>query len=149
MNENAEVINMGTGEKINIEMAEKEFERWAEAWDIYINEGSLNSEAMEELQQHKDRFINAIQKGRAVVSDDGSLITYNLIEPVAQIDKVEMRIPKGSAWIVMDKYKDKQLIHKMNAFMGEASKTNPKIFASMDGRDIKFFQSITAIFLGS
>lgn len=149
MNEEAEIITMGKNEKINLEMAEAEFKRWAEAWDIYINEESLNSESMEELQQHKDRFINAIQKGRAIISDDGSLVTYNLIEPVAQTDKIEMRIPKGSAWIAMDKYKDKQLIHKMNAFMGEAAKTSPKIFASMDGRDIKFFQSITSIFLGS
>jgi len=149
MDEQAEIITMDSNEKINPEMAEAEFKRWADVWDIDDDLDDMDLEAKEDFNGHKRRITKAIKKGRAFISDDGSTVTYNLIEPVAETSKIEMRIPKGDSWLLMDKYKEKQQFHKFNAFMSASSKVYPKIFSSMDGRDLKFFQSVTALFLAS
>lgn len=147
--EKAEIITMGKNEKINPDMAESEFQRFAEAWDIELDLEGFSSEDKDEYDTQKRRIIRAIMKGRAFISDEGLTVTYELIQPIAETSKIEMNIPKGDAYLAMDKFKEKQGIHKLNAFMAASSKVNPKIFSSMDGRDLKFFQAVTTLFFAS
>ena len=135
-------------EKIVLEQAEAEFKRFADEWDIDDNVESMSGEDRESFEQVQKRIIKQIVKGNAVV-DEGGNITYTLKHPLGSISEVQFRVPGGDAYMAMDKFKDRQSIHKLYAFMGSMTKQPPALFSNMDGRDIKFCQGVALLFLGS
>jgi len=134
--------------KINTEMAEQEFDRFAERWDIETNTARMNEESAEGFQALKDRIVRAIEKGRATIGDKGNL-TYALYESIGDVKHLDFSVPKGSAYMEMDNYKDKQSMRKLFAFMGGMTKQDSKIFAKMDGVDVKFCQGVATLFMVS
>ena len=133
---------------IDQETAEAEFARFTDEWDIDDNVDAMSGEDRESFEQIQNRIIKQITKGSAVVDVDGN-ITYTLKHPKGSTTEVVFRVPGGDAYMAMDKFKDRQNMHKLYAFMGVMTKLPPAIFGNMDGRDIKFCQGVTLLFLGS
>lgn len=136
------------GDKVALEAAKAEFARFVDEWDIDDNVDAMSGEDRESFEQIQSRIIKQIVKGNATVDADGN-ITYALKHPKGSTTHIEFRVPGGDAYIAMDKFKDRQSIHKLNAFMGVMTKSAPAIFGNMDGRDVKFCQGVTSLFLGS
>ncbi len=135
-------------EKIALEVVEKEFERFAAEWDIDSNSAGMSDEDRESFEPHKKRIVRGIQEGYIVIGDDGDP-TYTLRKPKGETTTITFYVPSGAAYMEMDKYKDRQLVHKMNAFMGSMTKQAPAFFSNMDGRDLKVCQAVVALFMGS
>lgn len=136
-------------DKLAPEVAESEFSRFAESWELDDDVTSMEEEDRESFNTLKRRLTRAIRNGRLRVEDDSTL-KFTLIDPkIPEIPEITFKIPTGSAVLAWDKYKERQAIHKLNAFMGEMSGQSPTLFAGMDGRDLKIAQAIAQLFLGS
>lgn len=133
---------------IDLETAQREFARFVDEWDIDDNVDSMSGEDRESFEQIQNRIISQVVKGTAVIDEEGN-ITYTLKYPKGSTTSIVFKVPGGDAYIAMDKFKDRQSMHKLNAFMGVMTKLPPAIFGNMDGRDIKFCQGVTSLFLGS
>ena len=134
--------------KVALEVAEGEFGRFAEGWDIDADIAAMDDKDREAFEQHKRKIIRKITSGRIVINDEGNP-EYTLIVPLGETPAVVFNIPDGAAYIAMDKFKDRETVRKMNAFMASATKLPPASYAKMDGRDVKVCQAIFALFMGS
>ena len=134
--------------KMTLVVAEAEFERFVEEWDIDGNIDAMSGETREDFEQQKSRIVRQILLGNAAVDEKGNVI-YTLRHPQGSLTEIKFNVPNGAAYIAMDKYKERQGMHKMYAFMGEATNQPPALFSNMDGRDIKFCMGVTLLFLGS
>ena len=144
MNEAKEV----TEEKVAKAAAEEEFKRFARVWEIDLNIDAMSGEDRESFNQLKNRIINQVIAGNATIDDEGD-ICYTLKYPKGETKELYFRVPGGDAYLATDSYKERQGIHKTNAFMGAMTKQAPKLFANMDARDVKFCQAVANLFLGS
>lgn len=129
--------------KIDKEVAQKEFERWANAWRIEIEESELSEEDQESFNEQRRKVVKAIEKGYLTVSEDGA-------ELVLDTDKgpVTFSEPKGAAYLSMDQHKNKNMASSFG-FMGSMTGTPAKFWSSVRGADVKIAQAITALFLAS
>ena len=137
-----------TREKMPLEVAEAEFARFAQIWDIDVNTDNMSGEDKESFNQQRGRIVNQIMAGHATVDEAGD-IRYKLKYPEGSVTELHFRVPKGDAYMAMDKFKDRQNIHKTNAFLGAMTKQPPQLFSNMDARDVKFCQGVVVLFLGS
>jgi len=137
-----------SGEKVAREVAEKEFERFAKAWDIDVNvEGMANADR-DSFNAQKDRIVSKIMSGAATVGDKGE-ISYDLQHPGEGVQTLVFQVPNGAAYMAMDRHKDRESMHKLYEFLGAMTKQPPKFFANMDARDVKFCQGVAVLFLAS
>lgn len=135
-------------QKMTLAVAETEFDRFVDEWDIDGNIDAMSGETREDFDQQKNRIVQQILKGNAVVDEKGN-VTYILRHPQGSLTEVKFSVPNGAAYMAMDKYKERQGMHKLYAFMGESTNQPPALFSNMDGRDIKFCMGVTLLFLGS
>lgn len=134
--------------ELALEFAESEFKRFVDEWDIDDNMEAMSGEDRESFEQVQRRVIIQIQKRNATVDEEGT-ITYTLKHPKGSTTEIVFKVPGGDAYMAMDKFKERQSMHKLNAFMGVMTKLPAPLFSNMDGRDIKFCQAVTTLFLGS
>jgi hypothetical protein len=123
-----------------------EFDRWAEAWEIDIDAESMTEEDRDDFRGHKAKLTNAMKRGRLVYEDETDSLKYTLAKSEGE---VRIERPRGSALIAMDKYKDREGVHKTYAVLGVMTKKEPKFFSNLDGIDLKPFLSVVALFLAS
>ena len=132
---------------VALDMAQNEFDRWAEGWHIDTDVESMEAEDKTSFEVQKRKIMQAMMKGKLAVNDDLSL-TITLIEPVMEKPALTMSIPRGTAYNAMDKHKERESVHKIASFMANACGVPPQIFSNMDGRDYKIFHAVTLLFLG-
>jgi hypothetical protein len=135
--------------KVAKEVAEEEFNRFAEAWDLDSDVSTMEEEDRQSFEVVKRRVVRKIESGHLTVDEAGTP-TYRPMAPTLDsAAEIVFTLPTGQALIQWDKFKDRQQIHKLNAFMGSMTGQPPVLFAKMDGRDLKVCQSIAQLFLGS
>lgn len=134
--------------KVATEAADGEFKRFARIWEIDVNIDGMSGEDKDSFNQQRNRVVNQIIAGNAQVDGEGN-INYTLKYPPGELKELYFRVPMGDAYLAMDNYKERQGIHKTNAFLGSMTKQPPKVFSNMDARDLKFCQGVMNLFLGS
>lgn len=128
---------------IDIDTAKEEFKNFCESWEIDNDTANMNDEDKTAFQGHEAKIINAIKKGRLKCGEDDTMI-YTL-----DGQDINISIPKGAALMEMDKYKDREGVHKTYAILGAMTGKNAAFFSNMDGRHLKVFMSVVALFLAS
>ena len=135
--------------KIAPEMAELEFERFVEVWDLDGEVAEMEEEDRVSFNGLKRKLMRVLISGDLVVNEDATL-TYCLRYPTLDsLKELKFEIPKGDAMVSWDKFKDRQNIAKLNSFIGSMTRQSPAIFAAVDGRDLKICQAVALLFLGS
>lgn len=129
--------------KIEKEVAQNEFERWASAWRIEIDESELNEEDAQSLNEQRSKIVKAIERGYLTVSEDGTELVLNTNK-----GDVTFKEPTGAAYLAMDQHKNKNMASSFG-FMGAMTGTPAKYWSSVRGADLKIAQAVTAIFLAS
>lgn len=141
---------MTTENTLGPEVAEAEFARFAAAWRLDTDVSTMREEDRDSFEGLQRKLTGAIARGELTVSVDGEQLEYALQFPVTDgITQLTFGVPRGNAIANWDKFKDRQAIAKLNAYMGSMCKTNPAIFSQMDGRDLKIAQAVAQLFLGS
>lgn len=135
-------------EKIALEVAEQEFDSFADAWRLDTEIDTMDEEDAQDFIIGKRKIVNEIRRGSLVVNDEGDLV-YNLFEPVGSLDQIILKRPKGLAWKMSDRAKLNKNVGKTNYIMAAGIGQPPGILTRMDGIDYKFILSVYNLFLGS
>lgn len=130
--------------KIDFDTAKEEFNNFCDDWEIDNDIANMNDEDKTAFSGHEAKIINAIRRGRLKFDSEKSVMIYNI-----EGSEIVLSIPKGAAYMEMDKYKDREGVHKTYAVLGAMTGKNAAFFSNMDGRHLKTFMSVVALFLAS
>lgn len=141
--------NTETKAKISKEVANKDFESWADAIGIDYDTDGMNSEDKADFEKLKNPIIKAITDGRCVV--DGNKLEYT-IERCEKAEgligrKVNIDAPTGAIYTGMDGFKETQNVHRLNGAMSAMTGLDIGIFPKLDIRDYSFFKAVVQLFL--
>lgn len=135
-------------DKIAREVAEQEFDRFAESMDLDLKESGLDDDEVEDLHKLKNILVEAIQKGSMVINDDGEPV-YTPVRGDEDYRKpITFHEPTGASLMAMDRKKKNEDIGKLYSAMGEITKLPAARFARMKMRDLKVCMAVTQLFLG-
>ena len=148
--ENLDVPDKEDVPQIPKEMAEKEFQSWADHLRLDTNEDDMDVEERTEFIIMKKKFVYNLMKGFTQTEENGDL-TLNLIDPVnGKSQLVFYRSFKGSTFVVMDRYKDSQNVHKTVAFLAAwTGWKDPKLLMKLDAIDLWFGMKMVSLFFGA
>lgn len=137
-------------EKVALEAAELDFERFAKEFDLDTNIKNMSEEDAESFEGQKGKIVRAIMSGHAVVDDQGNII-YTLKRPKEDgaLKELTFKVPDGDVFSVMDKHKEGKNVHKMNSALAVITKQTPQTFVNMNAIDVKFTQAVASLFLAS
>jgi tRNA(Ile)-lysidine synthase TilS/MesJ len=134
-------------DKINKDLSEKEFENYCEANDIDFEESNMNEDERESFNAIKRRFVKACRKGRVIV--DGRNVEYTISDfsEKHKGEKIVFKRPTGKSFIAMDSFKEKENVHKLQAFASAATGQQVSFFSEIDNSDWLFFRDLVTLFL--
>ena len=132
--------------QIPLAVAEAEFLRLADAWDIDVDTSAMDEADLEGFEPLRKKFIKHLSEGRLVVSEEGDQLTQTLKFG----DKIELvyKVPTGAASYTLDKHKDGQNQRKVFSYLAAMSGQPEKYFSNMDARDEKVAKNIFLFFMG-
>ena len=133
-------------EKISKEMAEAEFNRFADLMDLDLDPSGMSSDDRADFVVEKRKIIRALCKGDLVINENGEPI----FTPVRSEDKEPITFfePTGASLAAMDRTKKDHDITKMFTTMADMTKRNAATFACMKMPDLKVCMGISTLFLG-
>lgn len=133
-------------EKLDLETAEAEFNRFADIMDLDVDPDTMTDEDKDSLSEHRRRLVKTLQNGALVINDLGEPV----FTPRRSDNKepVNFYEPTGESLMSMDRKKKNADISKTFAILGSMTKTNPKRFSSMKYGDLKVCSSILGLFMG-
>lgn len=153
--ENLDVPEKEDAPSIPKEMAEKEWQGWAEHLRLDTNEDDMDVEEKSDFLQMKKKFVYSLMNGFTQTEENGDL-TLNLIDPIIGKDNKTKtsiltfrRSFKGSSFVVMDRYKDSQNVHKTIAFLGAWVGIDAKQLLKLDAIDLWFGMKMVSLFFGA
>ena len=131
------------------ELAEKEFERWANLANIDLS-GYAEDEVVAFLKIKK-RISNAFKNGSLILNDDGTLeYEVSRASPAGYAgEKVKIGSLNGRAWLAADKYKSEEQIHKLIAVASAITGKDTGWFANLASGDFLFFTNIVSLFMNT
>lgn len=145
--ENKKIID-----KIDKETAKLEFEKFTDDWEIDVDFSELDKEDKKGYLTQKKNFVNAVRKGRLkyITKENGDEIleyTFSNKSKTHHGEIVEIRIPEGSDYMVMDDYKEDENTKKTYAVFASMTKKPKGYYSNISAIDIKAIQSIVVLFL--
>lgn len=129
--------------KVATEVAEAEFERFADAMELDVDRTHMDDADKAAFLSNYRTFIQAVERGRLSVNDKG--------EPVytpSSGDPLTFHEPEGADLMQSDGRKAGHDVKKFYTIMGAMTKTSALRFEKMANRDLKVCQSIALLFLG-
>jgi hypothetical protein len=136
--------------KISNELAEREFENYCEANEIDFDETGMNEDEKESFHAIKRRFLKFCRAGRIEV--DGLKLKYTISDfsPKGFAKRiVTFSRPSGKSFIAMDKFSDRENVHKLQAFASAATGEDVSFFSTIDNSDWLFFRDLVTLFLSA
>ena len=129
---------------IDKETAEQEFQTWADAWEIDTEVENMNEEEREDYEGQKVKILRAMRFGRMCYEQEADRLVYT---GAYMDDPLPIVRPKGAGLMEMDRYKDREGVHKTYAVLGTMTKKNAAFFAKLDGIDLKPILAVLTLFL--
>ena len=133
-------------DKISKEMAEQEFDRFAEAMDLEFDTAGMDPEDIKGLEHNKGIVLKALQKGALTIDDEGQPV-YSP-QRSGDIKPIVFREPTGASLMAMDHGKKAEDVKKLYNVMADVTGREPKLFASMKMADLKICMAVITLFLG-
>jgi hypothetical protein len=128
--------------KVDTKTAELEFDRWAEAMDLDLDESKMDGADRAQFRAQKDRVVQAIERGALVIGADG-LATYTAQRPgSAYKDPITFNERTGASLMAMDGKGKNHDVAKTYAMMADMCGVNAKVFAGMVGTDAKVCEAL-------
>lgn len=131
---------------VDLETAESEFLKWAEDWEIDTATEDMNDEEKTDFEGQKIKIIRAMRYGRMAYDGESENLKYT---GKYALEEVSIKRPKGAALMAMDKYKDREGVHKTYAVMAAMTGKDASYFSRLDGIDLKPHLAVVTLFLAS
>lgn len=132
--------------KVSVEMAEQEFNRFAEKMDLEFDISEMDPEDVKGFEQQKGIILKAIQKGSLVIDDDGQPVYTPQRTP--DIAPIVFHEPTGASIMAMDGGKKTEDVKKLFRVMADATRREPKVFSNLKMADLKVCMAVMTLFLG-
>jgi hypothetical protein len=132
--------------KISVEMAEQEFDRFAEAMDLEFDTANMDSEDVKGFEQQKSVITKAIQKGSLIIDDNGQPVYTP--QRTDGINPIVFHEPTGASLMAMDGGKKTEDVKKLYHVMADVTERDAKLFSSMKMADLKVCMAVITLFLG-
>lgn len=133
-------------DKVALEVAEQEFNRFVEAMDLDVNPADMDEDDKKGFEQQRDRVVSAIQAGTVVINDNGEPVFTP--QRTKDVEPITFHEPTGASLMAMDRKKKTEDIGKLYAAMGDMTKNHANVFSKMKMADLKVCMAITTLFLG-
>lgn len=133
-------------DKVALEVAEQEFNRFVEAMDLDVNPADMDEDDKKGFEQQRERVVSAIQAGTVVINDNGEPVFTP--QRTKDADPITFYEPTGASLMAMDRKKKTEDIGKLYAAMGDMTKNHANVFSKMKMADLKVCMAITTLFLG-
>lgn len=130
--------------KIAAEVAETEFDRWADAMDI--DHESLAGEDLESFNMQKSKIVKAIVRGSLVISDNDEAVYTP--QRSGEVEPITFHERTGASLMAADRVKRDHNVAKMYAILGDMTNQHPSTFAKLKGVDIKVCEALFALLMG-
>ena len=134
--------------KVAREVAEAEFDRFAESMDIDTTDKALTEEDRASLAQQRAIIVGAICKGSLVINDKGEPVFTPTQGDATARQPLTFPEPNGGVMLSVDRFGKNAGVAKTYAMLGELTKTTPAHFSRMVERDLKVCRAIFALFFG-
>jgi len=128
-------------EKVTKQLAEADFDRFAEEMDI-VAPGKDDGEIAAEYEGARAVIVREIVRGRMRVEDDGRLS----FDP-SEGETIIFNEPTGADFMAMDRKKAGQGFARTFAFLEAVTKEPAKRFANMKRRDLTPCAAVVSLFL--
>lgn len=132
--------------KISREVAEEEFDNFAEAWDIENDTASMTEEDLASYNKQKRAVVNAMMKGYVTIDDEANLI-HKLRSPIGDITELKYSIPTGEVYTAISKAKKNSNL--IFVTLSKMTGKHSSVFDKMNGLDAKFAVGVATLFLAS
>lgn len=130
--------------KVAKEVAEQEFERWAEAFEIDTNTAGLSDEELKAFEAFKDKFVKRVESGALSVDENG------VIEFSPRGDSEDpLKFDEPTGAILSARQKGDTDIQGGRRMLAAWAGVSPKRFADMKLRDFNFCSELLAFFANS
>ena len=126
------------------EVAEQEFERFAESMELDVDTSKMDAEDSKSLIQQRNVIVNAICCGRMIIDDKGQPV-YTPCD--SEGGPITFHEPTGATFMAMDGKKKNADVGKLYAAMGDMTKQPPALFSRMKNRDLKVCIAVASLFL--
>ena len=136
----------GAENKIALEVAEQEFNRFASAMDLDINTEGMSADEKRDFTVQRDRLVKAVQSGALVVNDDGEPV-FTPQRAGDDVKPITFHEPTGASYLAMDRKKVGEDMAKLFSTMADVTKTSSGIFSKMKNSDLKVCMAIITLFL--
>lgn len=131
--------------KISVEMAEQEFDRFADAMDLEFDTSNMDPEDVKGFDHNKDIIVKAIQKGALIIDDKGQPVYTP--QRTNDIPPIVFHEPTGASLMAMDGGKKAEDVKKLYHVMADVTGREPKLFSSMKMADLKICMAVITLFL--
>lgn len=132
--------------KISVEMAEQEFDRFAESMDLDFDTTGMDAEDSKGFDHNKGIILKAIQKGALIIDDKGQPVYTPQRTDGAKA--ITFKEPTGASLMAMDGGKKTEDVKKLYHVMADVTETDAKVFSSMKMADLKVCMAVITLFLG-
>jgi len=129
-------------------VAEAEFERFADAWELDTEIGTMPEEDAESFKTQKRKVLAMIKRDRAVVNEGGDIV-YQLKRPVGRLKEITLETGAGASYWGMDKARGEKYIGKLNHYICDAVGIANSELLKMSSIDTKFLYGVYGLFLNS
>ncbi len=127
--------------KVASDVAQQEFERWAEVFEIDITTNDLDPEELKAFEAFKSKFIKRVESGALTVDEDG------VIEFTPRGDSEEpLKFDEPTGSLLSARQKNDTDIQAARRVLAAWASVPPKRFADMKLRDFNFCSELLAFF---
>lgn len=134
---------MSSEPKVARDVAEAEFQKFAEAMYLDVDPEGLDADDRKGLEAGKRAFVRACMDGLLTVNSNGEPV----FTPQTGGDPITFHEPKGAAIMARDSKKTGHDQAKLVATMVAMTDVKEERFKAMPGRDFKTCEAITILFL--
>ena len=129
------------------DVAESEFERFAEAMTIDVNTAALDAEDLAAFNKQKSRVVTAIERGHLVINENGEAVFTPSNERTKNRDPLTFHERSGASLMALDGKKKGHDVAKTYSVMADMCRCHPNTFAGMVGADIKTCEALFALLM--
>lgn len=138
---------MAREEKVGLEVAEAEFERFCEEMGLEFNVDKMDAEDKTAFTKNRDRIVRAIRYGHLVVNDDGEPTYTPWRAKSTYQTPITFGERTGATLLVTDQKKKGRDAAKTYAILGDLTGLPDTTFSKLAGEDIKVCESLMQLLM--
>lgn len=133
--------------KVALEVAECEFDRFAECMDLDLDTTGMDAEDLTQMNKLKSRIVKAICAGSLIINDDGEAVYTPQNKKSKHSEPITFHERSGASLMAMDGKKKGQDVAKTYAVMADMCKVHQSVFAGLVGIDVKVCEALFALLM--